>query len=154
MEQKFKQIFFLEADYLLLIMYVWRCQTLGHGRNCFLFSFAVHTVLSTLLLVKITFIRKFLFPWSLICNFICFVFKKPECQWTYFEKQVWDFFQHFKSFIWQIVQCLATPLLASDEVVTYWACRRVSRSLFIVTSFSVDRAWSIKLFFIQKVEVV
>ena len=75
---------------------VWRCQTLGHGRNCFLFSFAVHTVLSTPLLVKITFIRKFLFPWSLICNFICFVFKKPECQWTYFDKQVLIFFSAFQ----------------------------------------------------------
>ena len=87
-----------------------------------------------------------------IYNFICFVFKNLNVnELLYFQKtSLWIFFQDLED----NTVCSNTSVLASDEVVTYWACRRVSRSLFIVTSFSVDRAWRIKLFWFQKVEVI
>ena len=89
---------------------------------------------------------------SLIYNFICFVFKNLNVnELLYFQKNK---FVIFLSDLEDNTVCSNTSVLASDEVVTYWACRRVSRSLFIVTSFSVDRAWRIKLFWFQKVEVI
>ena len=77
----------------------------------------------------------------------CSTFLWLSLSMNFFMKQVLNFFPPI--FFSKLVYCEATPL-ASDEVVTYWACRRVSRTLFIVTSFSV-RALRIKFFF-QKIE--
>ena len=67
-------------------MFVWRCQTLGHGRNCFLYSFAVR-----------------------ICH-ICIhciiypIFKTQKCiKWWYY--RIWEIwiFSHFSTFQFNLI---------------------------------------------------